>query len=106
MKTLEQADSATRPPKKKHKGKKSTGPSVGVADNRSTAATPPKAFPEKAELKDVKKLSKKPKGKHAVPKEKGVSEPDRSPKVADSKDPNLTTLQNRMKRKLGGARFR
>jgi len=109
MKTLERADSVTRPQKKKHKGKKSTGPPGGVADNKSAAATPPKASPEKArpnDVKDVKKLSKKPKGKHVTPKEKGVSKPDHPPKATDSGDPNLTTLQNRMKRKLDGARFR
>jgi len=106
MDTLERADSVKRPPKKKHKGKKSAGSSERVVDNEPTAATPLKASPEKAQPKDVKKPSKKPKGTHATHKEKGTSKPQRPTKVAGSGDPNLTTFQNQMKKKLDGARFR
>ena len=98
---LDQTGRVKRPPKKKHKGKKSTDSLEGVADNKPTTATPPKVSPERP--KDVRKPSKKPKG---TPKEKGVSKPHHSPKVADSEEPSLTTLQNRMKKKLDGARFR
>jgi len=106
MNTLERADPVKRPPKKKHKGKKSTAPPEGVAGDESTAPAPPKAPPVKAELKDVKKPSKQPKGTQTTPKEKGGSRPQYPPKVADPVNPNLTTLQNRMKQKLDGARFR
>lgn len=101
MGVLDRANPTKRPPKKKHKGKKSADSPEGVADNKPTAATPPKEKP-----KDVKKPSKKQKGTHTSPKEKGVSKPHRPPEVAGSEDPGLTTLQNRMKNKLGGARFR
>jgi hypothetical protein len=104
MDVLDRADPVKRPPKKKHKGKKSTDSSEEVANNKPTAATPPKVSPEKP--KDVRKPSKKPKGSHTTPTEKGVSKPHHSPKVADSEDQSLTTLQNRMKKKLDGARFR
>ena len=104
MGALDRTEPVKRPPKKKHKGKKSTDSPEGVADNKPTAATPPKVSPE--EPKDVRKPSKKPKGTRTAPKEKGVSKPHHSPKVADSEDPGLTTLQNRMKKKLDGARFR
>lgn len=103
MGALDRADPVKRP-KKKHKGKKSTDSSEGIADNKPAAAKPPKVSIEKP--KDVRKPSKKPKGTHTAPKEKGVSKPHHSPKVADSEDPSLTTLQNRMKKKLDGARFR
>ena len=106
MDTLERADPVKRPPRKKHKGKKPMDSSEGDADNKPTTAAPPKAFPEKAKLKDVKKPSNRPKGMQTTPKEKGGSKPQHSPKVADSVDSNLTTLQNQMKKKLNGARFR
>jgi len=105
MGTLDRADPVKRPPRKKHKGKKSAGSLEGATDNDSATA-PPKPPPEKTERKDVKKPSKKPKGTQTTPKEKGRSRPQHPPKVADSADPNLTTLQNRMKKKLDGARFR
>ena len=75
-------------------------------DNEPTTAALPKAAPERAELKDLKKPSKKPKGTQITPKEKGRSKPQHPPKAADPADQNLTTLQNRMKKKLDGARFR
>ena len=99
-------DTLERPPKKKHKSKKSTDLREGIADDESTAAAPPKAPPVKAELKDVRKPSKQPKGTQTKPKEKGGPRLQHPPNVADSADPNLTTLQNRMKKKLDGARFR
>lgn len=99
-------DTFDHPPKKKHKGKKSTGLLASVADDKSTAVPPPKAPPVKAELRDTKKPSKQPKGTQTKPKEKGGSRLQYPPKVADSVDPNLTTLQNRMRKKLDGARFR
>ena len=101
MGALDRPDRVKRPPKKKHKGKKSTDSSEGITNNKPTAATPPKVSPEKP--KDVRKPPKKPKG---TPKEKGVSKPHHSPEVADSRGPSLTTLQNRMRKKLDGARFR
>jgi ribosomal RNA-processing protein 8 len=104
MGALDRAGPVKRPPKKKHKGKKSTDSSEEITDNKPTAATSPKVYPNKP--KDVRKPSKKPKGVHKTPKEKGVSKPHHSPKVADSEDPSLTTLQNRMKKKLDGGRFR
>jgi len=103
---LGRAIAAKQPPKKKHKGKRSKDSSEGVADNKPTAATPPKASSKKAKPKDVRTPSKKSKGTHPAPKEKGTSEKHRHPKVADSEDPGLTTLQNGMKKKLDGARFR
>ena len=106
MKTLERADPVKRPPRKKHKGKKSTGSPEGVVGDESAAASPPKAAPKKAELRDTMKPPKKSKGPHTTPKEKGGFRPQHPPKGADSVDPNLTTLQNRMKKKLDGARFR
>jgi len=106
MDTLERADPVKRPPKKKHKGSKSTGLPEGFAVDDSVAPAPPKPPPVKAELKDVRKPSKQLKGTQRTPKEKGGSKPQYPPKVADSVDPNLTTLQNRMKKKLDGARFR
>ena len=77
MESLERVDPVNRPPKKKHKGKKS-----------------------------AEKPSKESKGTHMGPKEKGRSKPQHPPKAVDSEDSNLTTLQNRMKKKLDGARFR
>lgn len=106
MGTLERADRVKRPPKKKHKGKQSTDSPEGVADNRPTAATPPKALPEKLKPKVTKKPSDKPKGARTTPKEKGGSKQQHPPKATDSVDSSLTTLQNRMKKKLDGARFR
>jgi ribosomal RNA-processing protein 8 len=106
MDTLERADPTKRPPKKKHKGKKSTDSAEGVADNKFAAATLPKASSKKAKLKDVKGSSGEPKGTHTTSKEKGIPKPHHPPKTTDSVDPNLTTLQNRMKKKLDGARFR
>ena len=106
MDTLERADPVKRPPRKKYKGKKPMGSLEEAADNKPTTAVPPKAFPEKAKLKDVKKPSNRPKGMQTTPKEKGGSKPQNSPKVADSVNSNLTTLQNQMKKKLDGARFR
>ena len=108
MDTLERGDSVKRPPRKKHKGKKSPGSSEGVADNKPTTATPPKVSPEKAKPKDVKKPPVKPMGTQTTPKEKGGPKPQHHdpPRVTDCVGPNLTTLQNRMKKKLDGARFR
>ena len=106
MDTLERADPVKRPSKKRHKGKASTGPPEGIADDEPAVVKPPKASPVKAELKDVRKPPKQRKGRQAKPEEKGRSRPQHPPKVADSVDPNLTTLQNRMKQKLDGARFR
>lgn len=106
MDTLERVDSVKRPPKKRHKGKKPAGSSEGTVNNESAAAVPPKASSGRAKLKDVKKPSNKPKGTQTTPKEKGGSKPQHSPKVADSVGSNLTTLQNQMKKKLDGARFR
>lgn len=100
-KLMDALDPVKRPPKKKHKGKKPTDSAEGVADNKPTAATPPKVSPEKP--KDLRKPAKKPKG---TPREKGVPKPHRSPEVAGSEGPNLTILQNRMRKKLDGARFR
>ena len=106
MESLERVDPVNQPPKKKYKGKKSAGSPEGVADNKTTAATPPKVSPEKANPKGAKKPSKESKGTHTGPKEKGGSKPQHPPKAAGSEDSNLTTLQNRMKKKLDGARFR
>ena len=106
MEVFDRTDQIKQPPKKRHKGKKSAGLSEGVADNKPLATTPPKAPPEKAKPNDVKKHSKKPKETHTSPKEKGTSKPHHPPKVAGSEDPGLTKLQNRMRKKLDGARFR
>lgn len=106
MDVFDRTDPIKRPPKKKHKGKKSAGLSKGVADNKPPVATPPKASPEKAKPDDVKKLSKKKKETHTSPKEKGTPKPHHPPKVSDSEDLGLTKLQNRMRKKLDGARFR
>jgi ribosomal RNA-processing protein 8 len=100
MGTLDRVDPVKRPPKKRHKGKKSTDTPEGVADNKPTASTPLKDSLEKVKMADMKKPSKRT---HQLPKEKGNHTPQHPTKVAD---PGLTTLQNRMKKKLDGARFR
>lgn len=105
MNTLDRADSARRPPKKKHKGKQPTDSSGGVA-NKNSSATSPKGSVEKAKIKDDQELSKKPTETQQMHKEKGTTKSQHPTKVPDSKDPNLTVLQNRMKKKLDGARFR
>lgn len=106
MDVFDRTDPIKQPPKKKHKGKKSAGLSEAVADNRPPTATPPKASPEKAKPNHVKKPSKEPKETLTSPKEKGVPKPHHPPKAASSGDPGLTGLQNRMRKKLDGARFR
>ena len=103
-KLMDTLDPMKRPPKKKHKGKKSAGSSETT--NKPAAAALPEASLEKAKLKNAEKPSNKSKGPHTTLKEKGVPKPHDPPEVADSVDPSLTTLQNRMKKKLGGARFR
>jgi ribosomal RNA-processing protein 8 len=103
-KLMDTLDPAKRPPKKKHKGKGSAGSSKTA--NKPAAAASLDASLEKAKLKDAEKPSNKSKGAHTTPKEKGIPKPHNPPGVADSVDPSLTTLQNRMKKKLDGARFR
>jgi ribosomal RNA-processing protein 8 len=104
-KLMDTLDPAKRPPKKKHKGKGSAGSSKLQP---TSPLLPPRADAslEKAKLKDAEKPSNKSKGAHTTPKEKGIPKPHNPPGVADSVDPSLTTLQNRMKKKLDGARFR
>ena len=106
MGTIEWIDPVKRPPKKRHKGKRATGSSEGVPDNTSAAATRSKASPDGLKSKDMRKPSNKPKGTQKIPKEKGRSQLQHLPKVVDSVDPDLTKLQNQMKKKLDGARFR
>lgn len=106
MGTLDPADSVRRPPKKKHKGKQPTDSSERVANKKPVATTKPKDSVEKAATKDVKEPSKKPTETQLASKEKGKSKSQRPTKVDGSTNSNLTTLQNRMKNKLDGARFR
>lgn len=105
-KLMDTLDRGKRPPRKKHKGKKSTD-SSGVADNKPNAITPQEISPEKAKIEDAEKPSKKQKGRtHTVAKEKGKYKAEHHPTPTVSEDPSLTTLQNQMKKKLDGARFR
>jgi hypothetical protein len=105
-KLMDTLDSVRLPPKKKHKGKQSNDPSEGVVNKKPVATTPPKDSVEKAKIKDVKGRPKKPTETQPKLKEKGGSKSKYPTKVPESGEPNLTALQNRMKKKLDGARFR
>jgi ribosomal RNA-processing protein 8 len=106
-KLMDTLDRVKRPPRKKHKGKKSTDSSGGDADNKPTVITPQEISPEKAQVEDAEKPSKKRKGgTHTVAKEKGKYKAEHHPTSTVSEDASLTTLQNQMKKKLNGARFR
>ena len=106
MHTLDPGESTKRPPKKKHKGKQSSDSCEGVADKKSPAAAPPKGSVKKGKIKDAREPPKKSTEARPMSKEKGESESQQPTKVINPRDPNLTTLQNRMKKKLDGARFR
>jgi ribosomal RNA-processing protein 8 len=105
MDTLDRGDSVKGPPKKKHKGKQRMVPSEGAADNKPATAAP-SSDSVKAKTGDARKPSKKPTKSLPASKEKGKSESQYLTKVSESEDSNLTVLQNRMKKKLDGARFR
>lgn len=102
MGTLDPPDSVKQPLRKKHKGKRQTGSFEGAANNQAAAAMRSRDSVEKG----AREPSIRSTGTRQMSKEKRKLKSQHPTRVANSGDPNLTTLQNQMKKKLDGARFR